>query len=219
MDHASLPSVPPVSDDDYAQARDYVDTHRSDWEGDLRAGLTTIAGHLAGGGYRLVQAAEHLGLAAGNEPLEQATVLAAARFKTTAAIVAKMRRFGEPLKAMLDMWGYRLVVADEPALDRVAELCLGLWDTPAPDEMLLRSGELAFASWRDYRRRDHAGLSAATTDRYDQAVHLNRRAPFGIVEIQVLSWDLYRRVHCDPSSPDSHDTFVTRREAILRRQP
>lgn len=219
MDHPSLPSAPPVSDDDYSRAQDYVDAHRSDWEADLLSGLTTIAGHLAGGGYRLVQASEHPGPAAGIEPLEPATVLAAARLKTTEAIIAKMRRFGEPLKAMLDMWGYRLIVADEPALDSVAELCLGLWDTPAPEEMLLRNGELAFAPRRDYRRRDHAGLSAATTDRYDQAIHLNRRAPFGIVEIQVLSWDLYRRAHCDPSSPDSHDTFVARREAILRRQP
>jgi hypothetical protein len=117
---------------------------------------------------------------------------------------------------MLDVWGYRAVVATERELDAIAAHCAELWETPAPEELLLRRGTLQFDWWRDYRRRDHTGLSAATTAHYDQAIHLNRRAPFGIVEIQVLTFELYRRVHCDPASEDSHDRFVARREELLR---
>jgi hypothetical protein len=127
-----------------------------------------------------------------------------------------MRRFGEPLRLMLDVWGYRAIVATEPVLNDAAERCAELWDTPTPAQLLLRHGKLQFGWWRDYRRRDHPGLSAATTPNYDQAIHLNRRAPFGIVEIQVLTLDLYRRAHCDPTSADSHDQFVARREELLR---
>ena len=78
---------------------------------------------------------------------------------------------------MLDVWGYRLVVATEEELDAVANHCLDLWSSPAPAELLLRHGALQFEPWRDYRRRDHTGLSAATTNGYDQAIHLNRKAP------------------------------------------
>jgi len=80
----------------------------------------------------------------------------------------------------------------------------------------LNREEPAIHGTADYRRRDHAGLSAATTNNYDQAVHLNRKPPFGIAEIQVMTFDLYRRVHCDPASADSHDAFVARREQLLR---
>lgn len=52
---------------------------------------------------------------------------------------------------------------------------------------------------RDGALSDVRALAPATAAHYDQAIHLNRRAPFGIVEIQVLTFDLYRRAHCDPS--------------------
>jgi hypothetical protein len=71
-----------------------------------------------------------------------------------------------------------------------------------------------FSSFRDYRRRNQAGLSPATAQ-YDQAIHLNRRTSFGIVEIQVLTRDPYDRVHCDPTSEDSHDRFVARRKELF----
>ena len=138
------------------------------------------------------------------------------RVKQTDAIVAKMRRFGEPLRVMLDIFGFRVVVAAEEDLDAVAERCAELWATPTPAELLLRHGALQFDWWRDYGKRSHAGLSGATTAGYDQAVHLNRRTPFGIAEIQVLTVGLFRRVHCDPASTDSHDRFVARREALFR---
>ena len=34
-----------------------------------------------------------------------------------------------------------------------------------------------------------------------------------------MTYDLYRRVHCDPTSADSHDTFVARRQVLLRGDP
>jgi hypothetical protein len=211
---SDVPDLSPATEDDYARVLEYVMTRRAEWESRLQSGLADLTSQLAAAGYRPFSA--HPDLIAGRGDLKPGTVVVSGRLKNSDAIVAKMRRFGEPLRVMLDIWAYRVVVASEDTLDAVAHLCGGLWSTPAPAELLLRHGELQFQPWRDYRRRDHAGLSAATTDRYDQAVHLNRRAPFGIAEIQVMTYDLYRRVHCDPSSDDSHDAFVARRQALLR---
>src|SRR5262245_22623543 len=72
------------------------------------------------------------GLAVGRRDIEPRTVLVSARLKDPEAVVAKMSRFGEPLRVMLDVWAYRLVVATEEALDAVATRCLDLWSTPAP---------------------------------------------------------------------------------------
>lgn len=216
---SDLPDLRSVTEDDYARVLDYVTAHSAEWASHLQTGLAGLTAHLVDGGYRPAGPVERPELATGNGEIEPRTVLILARLKDPAAVVAKMRRFGEPLRVMLDVWGYRLVVANEPALDAVASRCTGLWATPSPAELLLRHGALRFEPWRDYRRRDHAGLSAATTDRYDQAIHINRKAPFGIVEIQVVSYELYRRVHCDPASVDSHQTFVARRGALLRGDP
>lgn len=216
---SDVPDLSPVTEDDYARILDYLTTCRPEWESQLESGLVDLTGLLAAAGYQPILAEERADLAAGSMDFEPGTVLVSARLKDAEAVVAKMSRFGEPLRVMLDVWGYRLVVAPEDALDAVANHCTRLWSTPAPADLLLRHGELQFEPWRDYRRRDHAGLSAATTDRYDQAIHLNRMAPFGIVEIQVMTYDLYRRVHCDPASADSHHTFVARRQALLRGEP
>lgn len=216
---SDVPDLSPVTEDDYARVLDYITACRPEWESQLQSGLADLTGHLAAAGYQPFIAEERSDLAAGSGDLEPGAVLVSARLKDADAVVAKMRRFGEPLRIMLDVWGYRLVVAAEGALDAVANHCTGLWATPAPADLLLRHGELQFEPWRDYRRRDHAGLSAATTDRYDQAIHLNRKAPFGIVEIQVMTYGLYRRAHCDPASADSHDTFAARRQALLRSDP
>jgi hypothetical protein len=216
---SEMPNLSPVTEDDYARVLDDLTIHRPKWEAQLRSGLADLTAHLAVAGYQPTDATQRPDLATGCGDLEPRTVLVSARLKEPEAVVAKMSRFGEPLRVMLDVWGYRLVVATEEALDAVANHCLGLWATPAPAELLLRHGALQFEPWRDYRRRDHAGLSAATTDRYDQAIHLNRKAPFGITELQVMTYDLYRRVHCDPTSADSHDTFAARRKALLRGDP
>jgi hypothetical protein len=206
----------PVTEEDFARVLDFIETHRATWEGLAARGLRELIQHLAAGGYRPHTTEERPDAAAGGGSVDIDEVVVSGRLKDSQAIVAKMRRFGEPLRVMLDVWGYRAVVATERELDDVAARCAELWETPAPEELLLRHGALQFDWWRDYRRRDHAGLSAATTAHYDQAVHLNRRAAFGIVEIQVLTFELYRRVHCDRASEDSHDRFVARREELLR---
>jgi hypothetical protein len=214
---SDLPDLSPVTDDDYAGVLHYLISHHDEWELYLKSGQRDLADHLDAAGYTSFLADERPDTMAGNGGVKPNTVVVDARLKDAEAVVAKMRRFGEPLRVMLDVWGYRVLVASEDALDAVATCCTRLWSTPEPSELLLRHGQLQFDPWRDYRRRDHAGLSAATTNHYDQAIHLNRKAPFGIVEIQVLTFDLYRRVHCDPTSEDSHDNFVARRQALLLR--
>jgi hypothetical protein len=206
----------PVTEKDFARVFDFIEANRATWEGSLANGLRELRHHLRGTGCQPYTSEERPDTAAGRSPLDPGQVIVSGRVKDSRAIVAKMRRFGEPLRVMLDVWGYRAVVATEHELEDVAGLCAELWETPAPQALLLRHGALQFDWWRDYRRRDHAGLSAATTAHYDQAIHMNRSAPFGIVEIQVLAFDLYRRVHRDRDSEDSHDRFVARREELLR---
>jgi hypothetical protein len=205
---SDIRSLAPVTDDDFAQVAAYISGHRKTWDQHLRSGLTALTDHLAEDGYTP--------RTAGPAVLGPRELMMSARLKDTAAIVAKMRRFGEPLRVMLDIWGYRVVVPTDHDLDDVAKSCAALWETPTPHELLLRHGELQFDWWRDYRQRNHAGLSPATTDRYDQAIHANRKAPFGIVEIQVMTRDLHSRVHGNPTSEDSHDAFVARRQALFR---
>lgn len=212
----NLPDLAPVTENDYSTVLAYLISHHDEWEEQLDVGRQSLVDHLTAVGYTPVLAKDRPDIMAGQAGVPDGTVVVDARLKLADAVIAKMRRFGEPLRVMLDVWGYRLIVASEDALDAVAMCCTNIWLTPEPSELLLRHGELQFAAWRDYRRRDHDGLSAATTNHYDQAIHLNRRAPFGILEIQVLAFDLYRRVHCDPAGEDSHDTFVARREALLR---
>lgn len=209
-------ALAPVTEEDFARVLEFIEAHRATWEGLLATGLQELRRHLRSAGYQAHSGEERPEEATGRGALDARELVVSGRLKGSQAIVAKMGRFGEPLRVMLDVWGYRVVVAAERELDDVATRCAELWDTPAPEELLLRHGELQFDWWRDYRRRDHAGLSAATTARYDQAIHLNRRAPFGIVEIQVLTFELYRRVHCDPASEDSHDRFVARLQELLR---
>jgi len=213
-----LTGLVPDAEDVFGVVADYLTDNTARWESNLDSGLAGLVVHLDTAGYRPVLAAARPELAAGRGALGTREVLLSARVKTPDAIVAKMRRFSEPLRVMLDRWGYRIVVADDTALSEVADTCEHLWDTPTPNELLLRNGALQFSARRDYRKRDHAGLSAATTNSYDQAVHLNRKPSFGIVEIQVMTFDLYRRVHCDPISADSHDTYVARREELLRER-
>jgi hypothetical protein len=199
----------PRTDADYAAVREYLSEHAALWRSRLDAGSAELSTHLSAAGLQV------FGPRATYSDVTADSVLIQTRVKTPEAIVAKMRRFGEPLRVILDRWGYRVVVSDETALDEVAGLCAGVWTTPSPADLLLRNGELQFDARRDYRRRDHAGLSAATTNNYDQAVHLNRKTNFGIVEVQIMTTDLYRRVHGNPAGADSHETYVARREQAL----
>lgn len=195
-------NVAPVTEADYEAVRAHIAACRAEWETELDVGLAELVSHLTPAGHVVV------------ESLGQGEVAVSGRVKSTDAIVSKMRRYGEPLRVMLDVFGFRVVVPGSEELDAVAQRCAELWETPAAHELLLRHGALQFDWWRDYRKRNHAGLSAATTTGYDEAIHLNRRAPFGIVEIQVLTRELFRRAHCD-SGDDSHDQFVARRNALF----
>jgi hypothetical protein len=212
---SDIHSLPPVTHADYARVDDYITGRRDQWEQYLEIGLVELMSHLAAAGYTPFPLEQRPRVASGFDGLIAGEAAVSARLKETRAIIDKMRRFGEPLGVMLDIWGYRIVTASETDLEAVALHCAGLWETPTPAQLLLRHGQLQFDWWRDYRRRTHAGLSPATTAQYDQAIHLNRRTSFGIVEIQVLTWDLYVRVHCDPTSEDSHDRFVARREELF----
>lgn len=78
-------------------------------------------------------------------------------------------------------------------------------ETPLDEELLLRNGAMQSAWWRNYRLKNHVGLSPFAARGYDDAVHVNRRAPFGIVEVQVMTADLHRRVHCEPGREESHE--------------
>jgi hypothetical protein len=208
----------PVTEADFTRVADHVTACRQAWERHLRQGLAELIRHLVGAGYEPFTVERQPNGTGRAGALGSQEVMLSARLKDTSAIIAKMRRFGEPLRVMLDIWGYRVMVATEQELDQVAGCCAELWDTPNPEELLLRHGQLQFHWWRDYRQRSHAGLSPATTPRYDHAIHLNRRAPFGIVEIQVMTVDLYARVHGHSTTEDSHDQFTARRQELLRRK-
>jgi hypothetical protein len=206
----------PVTDGDFETVRAYVAAQRAGWESDLTSALGELTAHLVQAGYLVLEGAQRSAVMTGRGTLAGGEVVASGRVKQTDAIVAKMRRFGEPLRVILDVFGFRVVVASDDDLDAVAGRCAELWATPTPTELLLRHGALQFGWWRDYRKRNHAGLSGATTAGYDEAIHLNRRAPFGIAEIQVLTIGLFRRVYCDPVGEDSHDRYVARRESLFR---
>lgn len=214
---SDIRSLAPITEADFTRVDDYITARREAWERHLEAGLAELIGHLMAAGYTPSTAEQQPELTSRSDALGTREVEVSGRLKGTKAIVGKMRRFGEPLRVMLDIWGYRVVVATQNELDDVASHCAALWEAPTPRELLLRHGKLQFEWWRDYRRRSYAGLSPATTAQYDQAIHLNRKAPFGIVEIQVMTLDLYVRVYCDPASEDSHDRFVARRQELFRR--
>ena len=139
------------------------------------------------------------------------------RLKSSEAILRKMARFGEELCCMLDIWGIRLVVPDIDSLESAAPLVLTHWADVPERQLMLRGGEMRFAPVRDYRTQDHLGRSGATSLSYDQAVHVNRRAPFGVVEIQVMTHDLFLRAFQAQGLDESHRRFAQRRTRALRK--
>jgi len=128
-----------------------------------------------------------------------------------------MARFGEELCCMLDIWGIRLVVLDVDALDGVAPLVQSQWADVPERQLMLRGGQMRFAPVRDYRTKEHVGRSNATSFNYDEAVHVNRRAPFGVIEIQVMTHDLFLRAFRAQGREESHRQFAQRRTQTLRK--
>lgn len=152
----------------------------------------------------------------GTRQLLQPEVIVSARLKSIHAIVEKMREFGEPLMNILDIWGYRIVVSDAESLEKVLPPVTGLWPPPGSEEMTLRHGTLKFDWLRDFRARNFAGLSDATSDRYDEVIHVNRQPSFGVVEIQILTADLYRRAYVG-TGEEAHVNFKERQRAVRSR--
>ncbi|MGH8902893.1 MAG: hypothetical protein ACRDYA_14795 [Egibacteraceae bacterium] len=208
MTEETIAERPPRTGADHDAAGAHLEDRRPEWAELLHDGKTFMAERLAEHGYEVisVQTAEPL---TAQSALEAPATLLQGRLKKVGAILGKMRRFGEPLSAMLDIWGYRLITPGD--LDKMARIVAGMWETPSDEELRLRNGAMQFAWWRDYRLKDHVGLSPFTARGYDDAVHINRRAPFGIVEAQVMTADLYRRAHCEPGREERHEGYVRRR--------
>jgi hypothetical protein len=117
---------------------------------------------------------------------------------------------------MLDIWGIRLVVPGNDSLDDAARLAEAQWANVPERQLMLRGGQMRFAPIRDYRTKEHVGRSGATSFKYDAAVHVNRRAPFGVVETQVMTHDLFLRAFQSQGLEESHRRFAQRRTRTLR---
>jgi len=203
----------PAHERDYRTVDAAIQRAQSQWAAFLTEAQAELEAAITRSHFRLVTGGERDEVLRGKRGLLRAEAVVAARLKTAEAIVGKMRRFGEPLFNMLDIWGYRVIVSDVESLDKVLPVVAGMWSAPAPAELALRGGTLQFDWLRDYRAKSHTGMSDATSPRYDEAVHVNRRASFGVVEVQVVTVDLYRRAYVG-TGEEAHANFVTRRRAL-----
>ena len=203
----------PADESHYLTIEAAIRRAHSQWGTFLTEAQAELEAAITRGHFRLVTGGERDEVLRGKRGLLREEAVVAARLKTTEAIVGKMRRFGEPLFNMLDIWGYRVIVSDGESLEKVLPVIVGMWSTPDPEELALRGGTLHFDWLRDYRAKRHAGLSDATSPRYDDAVHVNRRTSFGVVEVQVVTVDLYRRAYVG-AGEEAHANFVIRRRAL-----
>jgi hypothetical protein len=205
-----------LSQSDYNRLSQSINFFRSNWIQQLEDGKIAISTLLQEKDYFIVEGDKRSLVLTGQRALAPNEIAITSRLKETDAIIAKMQRFGESLANMLDVWGYRIVVHDEFHLERVTEMLKGLWNTPTKDELLLRHGALQFEWLRDYRKKSHVGLSDATSLRYDYAIHMNRRASFGICEIQVMTEDLYKRACVGSPQDEAHQQYAHRRNQIFQ---
>lgn len=213
----SIARLTPVSDLEYQEIETALRQAYPKWHAYLIAAQQELEIAMTEQQFRLLARAAKDEVLNGTRHQFQSEVIVTARLKSIQAIVDKMRRFGEPLMNMLDIWGFRIIVSDAESLEKVLPSLTGLWPAPTDEEMTLRHGTLKFDWLRDYRARNHAGLSNATSVRYDEAIHVNRRPPFGVVEIQILTVDLYRRAYTG-TGEEAHVNFVRRRRAAEARQ-
>lgn len=219
LDHVLNPASDALSPSSEAKKTTRrLDSLRKRWQKDLLWGHADIQRHLEEAKYTVLEGVPRALVLAGARNLNPPEVTMMSRLKNTSAIVAKMQRFGEPLNSVLDIRGFRIVVPDEPSLNGVVEVVKSLWKTPTSQEMLLRNGALQFDWCRDYRLRSHNGLSSATSLNYDMAVHINRRAQFGICEIQIMTLDLYARAFLSEDKDEAHGRFEQRRKKGLARR-
>lgn len=205
----------PTSIADFGSVKAYVVTCRQDWLSALRAARRELQDHLVEHGWSIVAGAERAGALRDEYPLTNGQIVVQGRLKTPDRIVEKMSRFNEALTTMLDLWGFRIIVSDEDCIDRCVRDVEALWMTPTSGDLLLRHGTLAFPPKRDYRQKDHAGLSTATSDRYDEAVHVNRLRSSGICEVQVMTHGLFSRAFVSAGAHEAHRSFAHRRHRLV----
>lgn len=196
---------------DYQRTRRQLLASRRKWLTSLHAGRRELASYLEAQGYHVLTGRQRQEMLTAQCVTDKRAVALTARLKRTGAILEKMARFGESLDQILDVWGYRIVVADVRELDRLVRLLTRFWDAPRKEDLLLRDGRLPFDWLRDYRLQRHLGLSESSSPRYDEAIHINRKAPFGISEIQVMTVDLFRRAYASRERHEAHSAFVKRR--------
>ena len=206
----------------YSRLRTNIINNRPDWVKQLATGKQKLTNALRAEGYAILTGERRENVLAGlKKPspkvLPAKGVVITSRLKKTEAIIGKMQRYGESLANMLDVWGYRVIVSDEHHLDRVASILGDFWETPSPEELLLRGGTLEFEWFRDYRKRTHTGLSDASSVKYDQAINMNRKADFAICEIQVMTYDLYWRAFVVHNNEESHFKFANQRRKLLKK--
>ena len=212
----ALSMLRPASEADYRKIELEIRRQRAAWVGHLRVARREMKLVLERRGLRELRGGEReASVNGGSLPPESYFLLS--RLKSSGAILRKMARFGEELCCMLDIWGIRLVVPDIDSLESAAPLVLTHWADVPERQLMLRGGEMRFAPVRDYRTQDHLGRSGATSLSYDQAVHVNRRAPFGVVEIQVMTHDLFLRAFQAQGLDESHRRFAQRRTRALRK--
>ena len=211
-----LGTLRPTSEADYRTIEREIRRQRAAWAAHLRSARREVKLLLEDAGLRELRGSESLASVNG-EPLSTQSYLLLSRLKSSEAIRRKMARFGEELCCMLDIWGIRLVLPDIDALDAVASLVQAHWEDVPERQLMLRGGQMRFAPVRDYRAREHVGRSGATSFNYDEAVHINRRAPFGVVEIQVMTHDLFLRAFQAQALEESHRRFAHRRTRALRK--
>jgi hypothetical protein len=211
-----LGTLRPASEADYRTIEQEIHGQRAAWAAYLRSARREVKLLLEDAGLRELRGAKRLASVNG-EPLPPRSYLLLSRLKSSEAIRRKMARFGEELCCMLDIWGIRLVLPDIGALDAVASRVQAHWEDVPERQLMLRGGQMRFAPVRDYRAREHVGRSGATSFNYDEAVHINRRAPFGVVEIQVMTHDLFLRAFQAQGLEESHRRFAQRRTRALRK--
>jgi hypothetical protein len=213
-----LSMLRPTSETDYRRVEQAIRGQRAAWVACLRGARKELKLVLKGIGLRELDGGERAESAAGRL-LPPESYLLFSRLKSPEAILRKMARFGEELCCMLDIWGIRLVVTDAESLDAVAKLAEACWRNVPERQLMLRGGQMRFPPVRDYRAREqHVGRSGATSLNYNEAVHVNRRAPFGVVEIQVMTHDLFLRAFRAQGLEESHRRFAHRRARALSKR-
>ncbi len=138
------------------------------------------------------------------------------RAKSDQSILEKLSRFGEAVSEVHDLYGARIVLQSFEAVVQIAlQITAAFGETPTDKEMVLRGGTLSFPAVRNYQKRDWPGVSPASSSKYQDAIHLNRKVQGRIVEFQIVTLPLFKE-YCEPNADASHIAFKARQQALYR---